>query len=510
MRNLLTVCLPALALFALGGCAGTAALTSTEDDGVYYSSQDRTTALVSQAPAPANTNEAANPDYQGDPSGSSTARQGSGSTQYYDNTYSYMQGLPGYGGSSYYGPGVGAYAPYSPYTSLSISSGYGWGGGACGFSPYGFGGYDPFYSSLYSPYGYGYSPFGYSPYGYGSGLSISFGFGRPYGFGYSPYAYGYGGFGGGFYSPYYYNSPFYGGYYGRGGYGYSNGYYGGSYYGNGYNGGYSDRNNGVRQAPGRRIDRASDTRYVTGSGSSPIAAPGTPGTTTPGGGRGRSEMVAPNPTQPAGGMTTTTAGDVRRSRDVSEQVPATGYNNQPRAMDDSRRPRYRDMEQPNTGQMQPQGQPASDAGQVTRSDSRGRWRAAGDRTQLDQMQPQMQPQAGQMQPQQANAPEGQRRRGGFLQNVFGEPLGSGQAAEQGRQRSYDQSQQPQRSYEQPRQQRTYEQPQQRSYEQPQRTYEQPQQRSYEQPQRSYSQPSYSAPSGGGGGGGGGSRGRARE
>ena len=46
MKNLLTACLPALALLALGGCAGTSALTSSEDDGVYYSSKDRTTAVV--------------------------------------------------------------------------------------------------------------------------------------------------------------------------------------------------------------------------------------------------------------------------------------------------------------------------------------------------------------------------------------------------------------------------------------------------------------------------------
>ena len=43
----LTAFLPALALFALGGCAGTSALTSSEDDGVYYSSKDHTTAIHS-------------------------------------------------------------------------------------------------------------------------------------------------------------------------------------------------------------------------------------------------------------------------------------------------------------------------------------------------------------------------------------------------------------------------------------------------------------------------------
>ena len=226
MKNLLTALLPALALFALGGCAGTSALTSSEDDGVYYSSKDRTTAVVSPAPAPAGTDEATNPDYNGNQTRSS-ARQGSGSNEYYDNTYTYMRGVPSYG--------VTTYVPYSPYTVISYNSygSYGWGGGACGYSPYAYGGYDPFYSPFYSPY-----------YGYGPSINISFGFGQPYGYGgygYGrPYGYGYG-YGGGFYDPYYYNSPYYGGYYGRGGY-YGNNYYGGSYYGGRYGNGYS--NNG--------------------------------------------------------------------------------------------------------------------------------------------------------------------------------------------------------------------------------------------------------------------------
>src|ERR1700712_2070292 len=112
MKNLLTACLPALALFALGGCAGTSALTSSEDDGVYYSSKDHTTAIVSTAPAPATTDEATNPDYHGN-TNSSSANQGSGSDQYYDNTYTYMRGAPSYS------PPLSYYTPYSPYTSLS-------------------------------------------------------------------------------------------------------------------------------------------------------------------------------------------------------------------------------------------------------------------------------------------------------------------------------------------------------------------------------------------------------
>ena len=444
MKNLLTAYLPALALFALGGCAGTSALTSSEDDGVYYSSKDRTTAVVQAAPAPASGSEEANPDYNG--SAAAPSRQGSGSTQYYDNTYTYMRGMPGYGGgSAYYGSGLSSYAPYSPYTTLSYSPfgnlctgfGYGWGGGACGYSPYSYGGYDPFYSSYYSPYGYGYSPY----YGYGSGLSISFGFGRPYhgGYGYSPYAYGYG------YSPYYYGSSYYGGYYGRGGY-YGNSYNGGNYGGSNYG---SD-NAGNGRTYGHRTDRASEGRYSdapAGSGSGPTK-----------GGHVRSERMASNDGQP---LEIAPDGTSRR-RD--EAAAAGGYNNQPQRMNDGARPRYRDMEapvatdpnniRPRTGELQPQGQPTA-------------------------------------------APEG-RRRGGFMQSVFGEPAGNGNAG--------DGQATQQRPYEQPRQ-RSYEQPRQRSYEQPrQQTYEQPRQQTYEQPQRSSSQPSYSAPSYGGGGGGGNSGG----
>lgn len=439
MKNLLTACLPALALLALGGCAGTSALTSSEDDGVYYSSKDRTTAVVQAAPAPASASEEANPDYNGNTS-SSSAQKGSGSTQYYDNSYTYMRGVPGYGGTSaYYGSGLGGYAPYSPYTSLSYAPfgsvctgfGYGWGGGACGYSPYAYGGYDPFYGS---PYGYGYSPY----YGYGSGLSISFGFGRPYygGFGYSPYGYGYG------YSPYYYGSSYYGGYYGRGGY-YGNSY--GGYYGN--NGGYygsSGDNRGNGRTYGHRTDRASESSY-----SAAPAGTGT-GVGTTKGGHVRSERLAGNGVQMA---EVAPEGMNRPRRD--EAVPAGGFNNQPQRMDDAVRPRYRDM------------QPA-----VATDPSNGHSRT-------DAMQPQGQP---------ATAPEGGRRRGGFFQNVFGEPTGNGQAAGQ---------------------------PRQPAYEQPRQRYEQPRQQTYDQPQRSYSQPSYSAPSyggggggnSGGGGGGGGHRGR---
>ena len=122
MRNLLTACLPALALFALGGCAGTSALTSSEDDGVYYSSKDRTTAVVQAAPAPAYASEEANPDYNGGTS-ASAPQPDNGSTQYYDNNYTYMRGVPGYGGSSaYYGYGPGL--NWRPTSSMSLNMGF--------------------------------------------------------------------------------------------------------------------------------------------------------------------------------------------------------------------------------------------------------------------------------------------------------------------------------------------------------------------------------------------------
>ena len=474
MKNPLTALLPALALFALGGCAGTSALTSSEDDGVYYSSKDRTTAVVN-TPAPTSTDEAANPDYNGSPN-SSSARQGSGSDQYYDNTYTYMRGVPNYG--------VTTYTPYSPYTTISYGmvGGYAWGGGACGFSPYPYGFCDPFYSSFYSPY-----------YGYGSGINISigFGFGRPYGYG----GYGYGrpygyGYGGGFYDPYYYSSPFYGGYYGRGGYyGHNSGnYYGNNYYGSnggyGGNGGYYNNDRNRRNTtPGHRTDRMSDGRYSTGGVSTP-----NPTTPAPGGGRPRStiggRMSPGNDMQPLPAADANT-GNRSRGETVTavpspQPIRANESFNRPRRMEATAQPRYRDMEQPATGQSQ-----AND------DNSRGRGRTSEVQFQGDQ-------------PQQANdqpvRQEGQRRRGGFFQDVFTQPANQGQGGGQQptRQRSYEQpqQQQPQRSYEQPRQ-RAYEQPQQQ---------QQQSQPSYEQPQRSYSQPS-SAPSNGAGGGGGRSRSR---
>lgn len=223
MKNLLTVPLPALALLALGGCATSGALTtSTENDGVYYSSSDRTTAVATPSrvysgsgniPArslddtvPAATTDDANPDYQG-----GTTRGYSSGTDYYSNSYN--DGLSYYNPSGfnqpYTGPGVSSYN-YNPTWSVAPSfygSPWGYGAGLAvgyGYSPYAMGGYGYPYGGLGYGYPYGagfYDPFFspyYSPWGYGSGLSIGFGygfggFGYPYGgFGGYPYGYGYG------------------------------------------------------------------------------------------------------------------------------------------------------------------------------------------------------------------------------------------------------------------------------------------------------------------------------
>ncbi|MCC2545868.1 hypothetical protein LJY25_05385 [Hymenobacter sp. BT175] len=205
MKNTLTALLPALALLTLGGCAGTSALTSTESDGVYYSSKDRTSQVVStrpatsDEPAPVSASEEANPEYRG----SSQSARSSGSTEYYDDDYSYSARIRRF---------------HQPYRGLSL--GY-----------YDFAYVDPFFYGA-SPYAWGpagyynsfYDPFFYDPFRYGYGspyVSVTIGYGRPY----YPYAY---------YRPYgygYYDS-FYG--YGRGYGGYYGSRYGNRNYGSGY------------------------------------------------------------------------------------------------------------------------------------------------------------------------------------------------------------------------------------------------------------------------------------
>ena len=469
MKNLLTAFLPALALLALGGCASTAGLATSEDDGVYYSSQDRTTAVASAAPAqePApSANEAANPDYNGNTAGA-PARQNSGSDEYYDNTYTYMRGVPSYG--------VTDYMPYSPYTSINYNSyawGGGWGGSAWAFPPYG--AFDPFYGSFYSPF--------YSPFGFNSGLSIGFGFGRPWGFGGfggygghgfgQPYGFGggFGGFGGGFYDPFYFNSPFYGGFYGQGAY-YGNNFGYGNRGFNSNNNRYYGNDNVRRSTSGHRTDRLSDGRYSSGN----ATGSGNNSGVTNGNSRMRTDgAIATTPNEQ---LATPAPGNTRmRTEGVSSpQTRTEGYNQPRRQSRVSEQPVYRDMSQP------------ADGTRGTRDGYYGGRRQSAEpgTTQDEPTQPERT----------ATQPEGRRRRGDFFQSAPTQPSGTIEAAEQPRQ---------QRSYEQPRQERTYEQPReqqrQQTDERPQRSYEQPQQRS---------EPSYSAPSNGGGnnGGGGGSRSR---
>ena len=423
MKKLLTAVLPALALFALGGCAGTSTIASSEDDGVYYSSKDRTTA-VARASAPASAaasstatnsseNEDANPDYRSSTAGTSPART-NGSDQYYDNTYTNMRGASS-PSAMYYGPGVGYYAPYSPYTSINYA--YGWGGGACGFSPYPCVGYDPFYSPFYSPYGYGY--------GFGPTVSINFGYGAPfyggnYGYG-NPYAYGRG-----FYDPYYYASPYYGGYYGRGGY-YGN-RYGNRGYGNNF--GYTADNQRSRTY-GRRTDRSTNGR---------VMATGPTGTST-GGGRVRTNELLDSEPFIKSVVTESVAGGRARGAVVtttpagSSAVEVAESYNKPRRMvsaeqAESRDERSRPMNQPiqNTN---------LDSERMVRDQYRDRTRYAETQGREEYTQPAAQPE------------DGQRRR-----RVYTE------ARPQNAEAVSEQAPEPQRqrNYEQPREQRTYEQP----------------------------------------------------
>ncbi|UOR04745.1 YgdI/YgdR family lipoprotein [Hymenobacter aerilatus] len=234
MKRYSTFILSALSALALGGCAGTSALTSsTENDGVYYTSKDKTTLTPAAQEAldarygQEQTNGGyavagdVNPEYAGD----GTEQDAVGATEYYDDDYGYASRLRRFNNSTYSGLG---------YSSLAYTDPFWYGG----YSPYGFG-------SMYSPF---YSPF------YGSGMSIGLGLG--FGSFYRPYGLGYGGLGyGGLYD------PFYGGLgYGGFGYGPRLGYglgYGGWGYGYPvYGGGYSDTRSRVNYQPRRERSAA--------------------------------------------------------------------------------------------------------------------------------------------------------------------------------------------------------------------------------------------------------------
>jgi len=461
MKTLINTALPALALLALGGCATTGAISSTEPDDVYFSSKDKVTYAAPAAStsyqssgyqpngygsastqAQALAGENANPDYQG-----STVQQGT-STDYYDDNYtSYNSVQPSGFGQPYTGPGVSTYnytpswsvaptayaSPWGYGTGLSIGYGY---GGFGGYSPFGYG--YPAYAGFYDPF---YSPF-YSPWGYGSGLSIGFG----YGFG------GYGGFGypyyGGFGSPYRYGYAYGGGY---------GGYYGGDYgYGRGgarnyvykqgiMNGNYSNGYDPGAVKVGRR-----ESRYSNAVGSAGVAAPGGMG-----GAPGAGQM---SNRRPAAG-----------ANSGFDRMPAPGGN----------------VPAPTPNGMTSNGQPAVDQ---SRRFDRNTMNANSPGAAGAYNQPRM-ADATRMNEAANQAAAQPQRRGGFFREVFANPNPNGGQPQsqngyaQPQQRNFDQ----QRAFSQPQQQ-------QRSFQQPRM-----EQRSFEQPQRSFSP----APSFGGGGGGGG-------
>ncbi|WP_139924965.1 hypothetical protein [Hymenobacter sp. DG01] len=306
-----------MALLTLGSCAGTAALTSTESDGVYYSSKDRTTApaqteVASTEPVPTEeTGDVANPDYAG-----TSTSQASGSTEYYDDDF-YAARLRRFHQPAYRGMGLG-------YYDFAYTDPFWYGGPAySAWGPSAF--YDPFYG----------------PYWGGSYVNITIGLGRPWyrpwrAFGYAPYDYGYG------YNPYgYYGNPW-GGYYGGGFYG------GGGFY-NGYYGGRGIRSQAVRSVVTGTRSRLADGGLTTG-GTQPGAVSGSrsrgivegglvaPGTSTtssataapaPAVGRGRSREVVTGGAQP-GATTesrsveaTPTTQPTRRWRVLSESGSST-------------------------------------------------------------------------------------------------------------------------------------------------------------------------------------------
>ncbi|WP_460576092.1 hypothetical protein [Hymenobacter coalescens] len=217
MKHIPATLLPALALLTLGGCATTNGLTTTEPDGIYYSSKDRTSAVATAAAADASSDYSAatedpdavaNPDYQEN----SRRSRGTASDEYYEDDFDYSyyarrrryNGLGmGYGLSYvdpfwyrptfvyndpfFYSPfaysawndpfwGPGWYA--GPAVSINVGWGFGGWGPWGGYRPYGFGGYnrgfwDGYYSGLYGGggwYGGGWGwRNGFNNYGYWDG-----------------------------------------------------------------------------------------------------------------------------------------------------------------------------------------------------------------------------------------------------------------------------------------------------------------------------------------------------
>ncbi|MBG8554425.1 hypothetical protein [Hymenobacter guriensis] len=372
MKTYLTSCLSAVALLALGGCASIPAVTSTETDGVYYSSKDRTTenpayAAVMQNRQPEVTDQQSSttaPTASSDAQYSQDGGYSSGSTTvytddaYYDDyDYDYAARIRRFHQPSYW-----SFAP-SYYSYAYTNSWDPW-----GYNPY-----------AYSPWGPSYGYYGYSPY-----VSINIGWPyRSYG--------GWGGYGWG------YRTGYYNGYY--------NGYYDSPYYGGGNWGGgprrnvnygpRRDRSSGVTAGTGINRERFNGGRTSTpggGRANQPTTPPATGGivagdnTTQPASGRGR---ATEGTADPRGRMTTSTRGnvtetpiDTRSSGRATEAVPASTATEpvvrteQTPAQQPDVRPRRRVLDVSDaTGESQPRRQRERDvtpAAQPTRSEQPSR------------------------------------------------------------------------------------------------------------------------------------------
>ena len=452
MKNSLSHLLPALALLTLGGCAGTGALSTTENDGVYYSSKDRTiqNATASAAgTAPAeqlqSDGEISNPDYATEGQRSSTVTE---STEYYDDDYAYSSRIRRFHQPYYRSFGYG-------YNDFVYADPFWYGG-----SPYGSSFYDPFWGP-----GYGYG---------GSFVNINIGFGSPWGWGYNPWRYGRGFGYGGLYDGYGYGYGGYGGY-GYGGFGgYNNYYVNNNYYGGGGVG--TTRN--VRYGPreGRSAEAGTAGRPISTGTSAGRGRVSEGGIANPTGGRAATDGVVGNGATTLPGRSRTRVSEAGAAGGVAPGVAPAGQAGQIGRMADRRE------KQTNDARLIEQINNSGNTVQPATYENRSRRRmseVSGTSTDAATPQPQY----------------SQPRRSRFS-DLSTTPSSGGQTVEQParRQRAY---QAPQQTYEAP--QRTYQAPQ-RTYEAPQRTYEAPQ-RSYEAPSRS------SAPSGGDGGGGGRGRGR---
>ncbi|GAA4379163.1 hypothetical protein [Hymenobacter koreensis] len=316
MKPISTTLLPALALLTLGGCAGTSGLATTEPDGVYYSSKDRTTEVVTASTgssvgdvaASDDPNAVDNPEYQDDRRSSARGRT---SDEYYDDDYSYSARIRRFHQPYYRGLGMGYYdfAYVDPFWYNPAAAFYGY--DAFGFPAY----YGPRYGGFYDPFWGGYG---------GVNISIGFGYGWGGPWGYRPYRYGFGGYRNGFYDGYY------AGMYGNPGY-YGNGFGWNGYRNGGRNVNYGPRrernnealNSGGRSNGGRPRTDDLGGRVVTGngnltngsnSGSSPVVNPRRP------------RVVEDNQTTGTGGGKTIATDRNTRLDNVTQtqEQPATG------------------------------------------------------------------------------------------------------------------------------------------------------------------------------------------